>query len=307
MKKSVIRVCLFFVLLFSANTSLFCQNEEAVDTEPVPSRKKSKFLTGIYVGSYFANKYSASTYNGYGFDIDGNRNTFLNSFMYQKIKNEYGGGYGQRDLIADAIGIDQYQWDFNESDMPFNMRYTPAVLVGANFKIPLSSKSAVLVNISGTKLNIEGNFTMTLLKPANPNPAINTNIKTFTIKGGEQRLLFQLGYQHLFGEDAKFNFLLEGGLIGTLTKFDRNYIYINDLQIDLTYYVNQTINPAPYPTRVPVGFGIGAFAGMGANIDVSSKFNVQLLYSPTYEKINIGTNPKLKLQHAIGLRFYYKF
>lgn len=299
---------LFLILLFTATAPVFAQDNDDTDQSESPARSKAKFLTGLYFGSYFANKYSAGTYSGYGFDIDGNRNAFENSFMHQKIINEYGGGYGQHDVIADELGVDHTQWQFNESDMPFNMHYTPAIIVGANFKIPLNARSSLLVNVNGTKLNIEGNFTISTKTPnGNTNPAINPNVRNFPIKGGEQRLFFELGWQHLFGEDDKFNFLLEGGLIGTLTKFDKNYIYINTLQIDLTNYVNQTLYPAPYPTRRPIGFAMGAFAGMGANIDVSSKFNVQLVYNPTYEKINIGVDPKLKFQHGLGLRFYYKF
>ncbi len=307
MKISFPAFALLMVLLLVQSQYLLGQDEETTDQTLRSHPRKSRLLTGIYFGSYFANKYSASAYNGYGFDIYGTRNTFFNSWMYQKIVMENGGGYGQHDYIADALGVDQKQWGFSESDMPFNMHYTPAIVVGASFKIPLNDRNFLLVNVNGTKLNIEGNFTISLIKPSNPNPAITNTISSFPIKGGEQCLFFQAGFQHLFGQDDKFNFLLEGGIVGTLSKFDRNYIYINTLQIDLTYYANQALYTGSYPIKRPVGFAVGAFAGMGANIDVSSKFNVQLLYSPSYEKIAIGNNPKLKLQHGIGLRFYYKF
>jgi len=297
---------LILILVVTAYTNIFAQDEDTRDETLRSHPRKSKFLTGLYVASYFANKHSASTYNGYGFDIDGNRNPFENSFMHQKIINEYGGGYGQHDYIADAIGVDQRQWTFNESDMPFNMHYIPAIVIGVNFRIPVARKSSLIINVNGTKLNVEGNFTLGTIKPNNPNPLVNTNVQTHVIKGGEQRLFFQAGFQQLFGANDAFNFLLEGGVAGTLSKFDRNYVLINDLKIDLTYYVNQTLYPAPYPTKNPVGFGLGAFAGMGANID-AEKFNVQFVYTPSFEKINIGTDPKHKLQHALGIRFYYKF
>lgn len=275
------------------------------DDESLPL-KKTKLMTGLYVGSYFANKYSASTYNGYGFDIEGNQNTFENSFMHQKIINEYGGGYGQYDQVADAIGVDQKQWTFNESDMPTNMRYTPSIMVGFNCRIPVEKKSAFLININGSKLNVEGNFTITKIRPQGTNPAFNNNIVVCGIRGAEQRLLMQVGFQQLFGSDEKFNFFGEIGLNGTLAKYDRNYIFINELQIDLTYYVNQTLYPAPGPTRKPVGFGVGAFAGLGTNFEINPKFAVQFLYTLSHEKVNIGNNPTLKLQHAIGLRVYFK-
>ena len=82
-------------------------------------------------------------------------------------------------------------------------------------------------------------------------------------------------------------------------------IYINNLQIDLTYYLNQAIYPAPGPLRRPVGFGVGAFAGLGINVNINPKFTLQLLYTPSFEKVNIGTAPVLKLQNALGLRVYY--
>jgi hypothetical protein len=302
----------FFMVAFTLGSRSFAQHNDPSSTpadadHPSP-RKKSKVLTGFYVGSFFANKYSASNYNGYGFDIDGNRNTFLNGFMHQKIINEYGGGYGQFDQIAQALNVDQGRWVFSESDMPTNMRYVPAIMVGLNFKIPVMKMSSIIFNVNASKLNVEGNFTINLLRPLGTvNPGTNPNLLTFPIKGSEQRLNFQLGFQHVFGDpDDPFGFLVEAGFIGTLAKFNTNTIYINNLTIDLTYYVNQTINPAPNPTRRPIGFGIGAFAGLGFNIEMNPKFTLQLLYSPTQEKVNFGTAPTLKLQNGVGLRVYYK-
>jgi hypothetical protein len=297
---------LLFILIWISSSPGFAQDQEEQDPDQPPVQKKTRFLTGLYAGSYFANKYTASTYNGYGFDVDGNRNTFLNSFMYQKIKNEYGGGYGYYDQVAEALGVDQRQWEFNESDMPSNMRYVPSILVGINFKVPVDKKGALIINVNGAKLNVEGNFTMTLLRPPGTNPATNDNIKTFPIRGSEQRMLFQLGYQWIFGDDEKFNFFGEIGFNGTLAKFDKNMIYINNLQIDLTSYWNQALYPSPGPTKRPVGFGLGAFAGFGINLDTGPKFIVQILYTLSDEKVNIGTNPALKFQHGVGLRAYYK-
>ena len=296
----------FFLLLIILSVKTNAQNNNDKDEAETKIYKKSKILSGFYIGSYFANKYSASTYDGYGFDVNGNQNSFLNSFMYQKIKNVYGGGLGQFDQIASALGVDQGQWEFNESDMPINMRYVPAIMLGFNFKIPVSENSAFIFNLNGSKLAIEGNFTITLLKVLGSNPAINSNIKTFAIKGTEKRLLFQLGYQKIFGTDDNINFFGEIGFNGTLSQYNSNTIYINELQIDLTYYLNQNNNPITSPTKPPTGFGLGAYAGLGLNINLNSQFTMQLLYSPSHEKINIGNKPTLKLQNSIGVRLYYK-
>lgn len=266
---------------------------------------------GFYLGSYFANKYNASAYNGYGFDMDGNQNTFVNSNIYQNIKNVYGGGFGQTDQIAVALGVDPQRWDFSESDMPTNMRYTPAIMLGFNFKVPVNPKSSILLNVNGSVLNIQGNFTITkLMAQTQPvNPASNPNIVVCPIYGKEQRMQFELGFQHLFGDDENFNFLLEAGLLGTLAKFDGSWIYINNLRIDLPYYsAIYSYTSGLYTssaTKVPVGFGIGAFTGMGINMNLNPKFNMQILYNLSQEKVNLGVNPKLKFQNALGLRVYY--
>ena len=301
------KTALLLIFLLACGTKICAQtNDDEQDAPLNTPHKKPKFLTGLYVGSYFANKYTASMYNGYGYDLSGNQNSFTNSWINQRINMEYGGGYGQYDQVAAALGVDPGTWTFNESDMPFSMRYTPAIMVGANFKIPVNPKSSLLFNVNGTKLNAQGAFNITLNRPQNPNPANNTNILTFPIRGSEQRLLFQLGFQHLFGDDEKFNFILECGLTGTLSKFNQNTVYINKLTINLAQYTNSAQYYMSVPGRKPVGFGIGAYAGTGLNIDMSDKFNVQILYMPTYEKVNMGNNPTQKWQHSIGMRFYFK-
>jgi hypothetical protein len=296
---------LIFSLLLGQTEYGRAQSGEDPDNEHA-HLKKSKFLTGVYIGSYFANNNTASAYNGYGFDPDGNRNLFVNSLMYQKIINEYGGRYGQPDMIAAALGVDQGQWDFNESDMPTNMRYVPSIMVGLNFKLPVTKKSAFIFNVNAARLGIEGNFTISTLRPPTTNPAFNNNIHVFGIRGSEQRLLFQLGFQQVFGVSDKINVFAELGLNATLTKYDRNTIFINGLQIDLMHYVNQTLYPSPYPYRRPVGFGIGAFAGLGVNMEVNPKITLQFLYSPSHERVKIANSSNLKLQHALGMRVYYK-
>lgn len=296
-------VFVFSVLPF---TCALAQAQEEDNEEQAPAAQKSKLLTGFFVGSYFANKYSAAAYNGYGFDLDGKQNSFANSLMHQKIKNEFGGGYGQADQVALALGVDPKQWEFNESDMPVNMRYTPAIMLGFNFRVRVDKTSAILLNVNGARLNVEGNFTISTLKPGtSSNPVLNNNVKTFPIKGQEQRLIFQLGYQKIFGQDEKTHVMAELGFNGTLAKYEKNWIHINDLTIDLTQYINQTQFPAPVPGRVPVGFGIGAFAGAGLNVPINPKFTLQMLYTLSHEKVNFGINPALKLQHALGLRIYY--
>ncbi len=295
------------LLLLICNTSIIAQ-ETTDDTDtPTDTVSKKGLRLGLYVGSYFANKYTAGMYDGYGFDIDGNRNNWENSLMNQKINMEYGGyGYsGQEDQIAKELNVDYHTWTFDASDMPMNMKYSPAFSVGLNCIYSVDKKNAVLLNIDALKLKIGGNFTIITPYQAGTSVIGNDRIKTFSIVGGEQRMLFQFGYQRILGDNDKFNFFAEGGLHLTLTKFDKNEVMINNLKIDLLSYYNQTAYSSALLVKKPIGTGWGIFAGCGANITMNKKFTIQLLYSPTYEKINIGINPRLKFQNSVGLRAYY--
>lgn len=292
--------------LFANGIAVFSQENGDEDNEQVANKEsKKRFHFGFLLGSLFANQYTASVYDGYGFDMNNNKYSFESSLMNQKINNEYGHGYGQPiDQIALALNVEPNDWRFNESDMPINMHYLPAFLVGMQCRYSVDNRNAILLNVNGSKLLINGAFTI-YTNPPSGSTQINNGLKTFPIVGGEQRLMFQIGYQRILGNDEKFNFFVEGGLHGTLAKYDKNYIQINNLQIDLLTYYNQNGYSSPNIVSRPLGFGFGAFSGLGVNLTVKSKWTIQLLYSPTYEQINIHIEPVLKFQQSAGVRCYY--
>lgn len=308
--KKISTFLLLSSLLLITNFSS-AQEEETTDTETSttdqePYVQKKGFRFGLYIGSYFANQYTANMYDGYGFDIDGNRNNWDNSLMNQKINLELGGkGYsGQIDQIAIALNVDPQTWTFTPGDMPTNMRYSPTMMLGLHTIYSVDVANSILINLNLVNLTASGNFTIVTPQQSNSSQ-INDRIKTFEIRGREQRMMLQFGYQHIFGESSKINWLVEGGLHATLAKFDKNEIQINNLRVDLTSYFNNAAFASALLFRRPVGFGMGAFAGVGANLNLNPKMTIQLLYNPTYERIDMGVSPALKLQHAIGLRAYY--
>ncbi len=298
---------LFSLLLLS--NFCFSQDDNA-DTPPVTNKSTKGFHLGIYTGTLFANKYTASLYDGYGWDWNGNKNSFYNSFIYNKIWIEYGahGAFsGQPDRIATALGVQHTDWFFDETDMPRpnSLKYNIAFLVGLQGRYCFDKKSAVLFSVNGSKLTVNGDFQITVT-PISAQTGIpgNTNYRTFSIVGGEQRMIFQTGYQRIMGDDPKLNFLWEAGPVVTLVKFERNLINISGLTIPLTTYYNP-YGMALYNARNLTGVGFGAFAGLGMNISISPKWTIQLVYDASFEQIKLGQGPKLKLQHAIGFRAYY--
>ncbi len=303
---------LLFVLFSGYCFSQQTGDDQSSETASPKKLKKEKdqswkgFHAGLYLGGFFANNYTAALYNGYGYDQDGNPNDFGNSFMYRRIMIDYGGNYGQTiDQVALALGVNHGDWMFDQSDMPASVTYNTAFMIGAHLQYGITKKDGIILNVNTAQLNLTGNFTIVLTNPLiGPQQPGYQNIKTFAITGGEQRMMFQLGYRRVLGNDDKFNFFIEGGPAFNLTKFMKNQITINNLQIDLTYYYNQTYYTT-YHAKYLIGVGFGAFAGFGFNFKMNPKISLEVVYTPSYEKISIGYEPKYTLQNAIGAKIFY--
>lgn len=301
-----------FLLVFLFISGLcLAQDEENAD-KPVTDRKVKGFHLGVYTGTLFANKYTASLYDGYGWNWDGKKNDFEHSFIYNKVWMEYGahGAFaGQTDRIALALGVQHTDWSFDESDMPLpnSLKYNIAFMVGLNTRYCFNKKSSIIANFNATRLTVNGNFQITLqpISAQTGQPGA-INYRTFSILGGELREILQVGYQSVEGDDEKLNFFWEIGPLITLSKFERNEILINSLRIPLTSFYNP-YGVLQYNARNLTGIGYGAFLGGGFNITLGTKWTVQLLYTASYENIKLLQDSKLKLQHNAGVRAYYNF
>jgi hypothetical protein len=301
--RQVITFSLSLLLLLNCKTQ-FAQAGGSDDSDNHAKGKTGKgFHFGLFVGSLFANKYTANLYDGYGIDADGFKHDFTSSDMNRKINFEYGGGNGLPDRIAPALNCNPGEWTFDQTDMPVNMKYTPAISVGLEMRYGMTSRDAIILNANGTKLTATGDFTIVVNQPQ-IGIVVPNSIRTFPIIGGEQRLVLQLGYQRILGDNDKLNCFLEGGATFSMAKFDQNIININGLVIDLSTYYN-TLGNVEYHAKNLTGVGFGAFAGFGINLAMSPKWTVQLVYDPSLEKINIGQGPEYTLQHSVGLRAYY--
>lgn len=273
------------------------------------------FHAGLFVGAFWANKYTAYLYDGYGFDQNGQRNTFNNSILYNQIVNVYGGANGGVDYIAQLLNVNHSDWYFNEQDMPTNLRYTTTYLVGLNTRYQINKKASITLNINGSRLTVNGKFTISSTNSSNfgSGSASQSKLHQFTILGAEQRLMFQLGYQRILGKNEKLNFMVEGGLNFILSKAQKNQAILNsedqnNSQNNITIDLMSIYNQSPYnyySAKYLVGGGIGAFGGIGFNLNINPRYTIQLLYNPSYDRVSLGYNPKFKMQHGFGLRVYY--
>jgi hypothetical protein len=152
-----------------------------------------------------------------------------------------------------------------------------------------------------------GNFTLqTRNTSVNPGLQEWTNHQ-FAVSGIEQRLYFQLGYSRILGNHEKANFIIEGGLSGNYVSVKEHDAHINALDINLTYFEDNLHGLSNTFYTHYTGWGFGGFAGLGLNLTMGPKYTIQVLYTPSYEKINNGPEPATGVHHAIGLRAYYNF
>ena len=311
----ILKSSFFFLLLFLVSTSALAQDDTTGTDDNAPKKFKMRkgFQLGFVIGACKANNYTAALYNGYGLDVYGQTNTFANSLMYQQIVNVYGGANGLGpDRIAQALGVAPGTWTFGQGDMPLNVTYNIAFTAGVQLRYAITSKDAILLNANTSRISIGGNFTIETPVPASNGFQTNnntTNVQTFPIIGAEQRTTIQLGYQHIFGDDdARVAFFMEGGLNVNLDKMMKNQININNLVIDLTSaYAYQYTNYSAFNSKYLSGVGFGGFLGLGINININPKWLVQVVYNPSFDKINIGADPKYTFQNTLGIRGYYCF
>ena len=300
-RHSLIRYYFFlaFVLLSAAS---YAQDSEESTKSAI---RTSRFHMGLYFSTLFPGSGTTSVYDGYGYDVNGNKNDFGNSFMYRNIVIFYGGSGSQPDRVAEALGVNHGDWSFDESDMPGNMKYNVGLALGFQSRFSIDDNNSIMLNFTASKLSLGGDFTITILSnPQQPQPPGYLNVRTFGITGSEQRFVFQLGYQHMFGEEGGFNFFTEGGAVCTLAKFLTNPIAINSLKVDLASYYNQP-QYDDFRLHHLKGVGFGGWAGCGLTSAAYAKTTLQLVYNLSLETIALGLNPKLSMQHYVGLRAYY--
>jgi len=282
------------------------------DSTAVSSSPHKGFHAGLFIGGFWANAQTAYLYDGYGFDEYGQRNSFNNSILYNQIVNVYGNG--NNDLIAQLLNVNHTDWQFTQSDMPVNLRYTTTYLVGFNTRYQLDRKQNIMININGTKLAVNGKFTITTTNNSGgyQTPGAASRVNQFTIVGAEQRLMFQFGYQHILGKNEKINVVLEGGFNIIMSKAQKNQALLmsdqNNGAYNLAIDLMSVYNTPPYnyySARYLIGVGIGAFGGVGLNFNLNPRYSVQLMYTPSYDRIALGYAPEFKMQHGCGLRVYY--
>jgi hypothetical protein len=260
---------------------------------------------GIYVGAFFSSPYSAKLYDGYGFDRDGQPNSFANSWMNQKINVQLRNPGIGGDVVAQELGVNPGEWEFAEVDMPINLKYNIAFNFGLQGRYHINHRDVILFNLNFMRLTVNGQFTIRTNSSQPVGELFPNPVRTFGIRGQEQRIMFQLGYQRILSDNETFNWLMELGVDVTLAKFEKSEIQIGNTVHDLTTSPNIQGQDL-IQRRNLTGAAVGAFAGFGGQVEAGEKWVIQLLYNPLFQKVNLGTDTKYGLHHSIGLRAIYQ-
>lgn len=238
------------------------------------STKKSAngFYLGANIGLYFANKNTAQYYNGAG--VNGVDSVINHSYNYPQIR-------------------EKLNYDFRLAELPTKMRYNPSLLFGLNARYSIKN-FGIFANFNITKLKTKDIFTIEVLDPAN---TLSEKIyRQETISGSEQRAIIDLGFNYIFKSKGIVRPFIELGVNINDTKFLDNKISIEGLDFNIVNYYYS------YYHLEQGGIGIGAFAGLGAEMTFSEFITIDPRINLYYTKINLGDYDEYKLNSA----FYFR-
>ncbi|MBU0486329.1 MAG: hypothetical protein KKA07_08215 [Bacteroidetes bacterium] len=268
----------FFVLLFvsagvtTAQTVLCPKPAISIKLLPVYNEEEEPDLTGFYIGGnigfYFANKVTASYYNGRGVNnVDSVLNDRGSTIISQNHK-----------AIKEALG--GYDFQFNPEDLPLDMKYDPSINIGFFMKYNTTNNSGFFLLFNYTKLQAIGGFNIEV--DMYNNGFSEPVYEQCNIYGVEERINFDFGYNRSFQIDKTAAFFLEGGLNINDTKLLHNKIQVAGLEFEITnpYYSMYNLQQG--------GMGAGVFVGAGFNLNFNNIFSLDPGVTCYLTRINMG-------------------
>ncbi len=296
-------------ILFATTLSAQVYNYE--DGEgPVPADSVGGFYFGLNLGGYWANANTAYIYGGYGYDRGGAILPFSTSWLNRAIQ----GDVTARNRTSTAMGLAPGEWQFTESDMPGPMSFTGSFMYGGHVRYMFNVDFGVFLEFNGTNPVTIGQFTIEDLTATNPDPSQNQRLRTFGIRGEEQRLMINMGLHKVMfresreaqGKSTTVLPYFDAGVNMTFVKFEENFIDLGSSvgTVDLTIFFNQQgqyIDQANLLT----GVGFGAFAGTGGQIRLARKFTIDIGYVASFEQIKLGEVNERGIQHQAIFKAIY--
>ena len=230
---------------------------------------------GANFGFYFAHKGTANFYNGSG----------TNDIAYV-LDNFY-----QREDIEEMIGY-RIDTSFNPPwELPQNMRYDPAMMIGFYFKYNFSKNFALYFQTSYVKLKTTDIFILHLQKYQT---TLEPTYNQYGIMGSEERFTIEAGVIQEFEMNDVVRLYVETGINTVNTKVLLNKIEVEGLEYSIVnIYGNQSYVPntplQQYDMRQG-GFGWGISFGTGIRLVFNEHVSIDPGFSLYLQNVIIQDN-----------------
>ncbi|MEM9053216.1 MAG: hypothetical protein AAGC47_14275 [Bacteroidota bacterium] len=305
MNRSFLLILALFVLSLSAKGQVY--NYEDGEGPVDPDSIKGLYI-GLNLGYYFANNNSAYIYGGYGYQRDGQINDFANAWLNQSLQ----GNPERVRQTSTALGLAEGEWAFTEDDMPGVMQFSGSFMWAGHLRYMFNADFGMYAEVGGTNPVTVGEFTIQTFG-ASSDPTQNQPLRTFGIRGEEQRLLVNMGLHRVLlreslekaGKSTALLPYIDVGLNFTFTQFEENFYSLDDGRVqDLTVFFNQQ-NQFVDQANLLTGSGFGGFVAVGGQITLGSKFTLNVGYNASFEQVRLGEVNERGIQSQIVLKAIY--
>lgn len=234
--------------------------------QPVSTTRGLTWVYGINIGGYFAHSSTANYYNGSG---EHNVEIALN-----RIHN--------RDRLIN--NVDEIIDNFEIGELPLNMHYSPAVLIGFFGGLSFSKTLSLIGEFNYTQLSVADKFTIYTDKFTSTSEPY---ILLSDIYATEERIELRLGIQYTLYTDSYVHPFIESGINITDTKVVENKVLVEGMEFSIREIRSEYYNVRDY------GMGFGIYTSAGIHMEVSDNFSFRMGGSVSYSQINLGENNQI--------------
>lgn len=234
------------------------------------------FSYGLNLGAYFANNATANYYNGSG------RNDLEQAIMRQHNYNR----------IRESLG-----YDFELHELPSNMSYSPAMLVGVFGTLHFNPRTSLHAEFNYARIRLQDQFTLRIMR-GDPG-LIGHDIERYNILGTEERSDIRIGIQQTYlSKNRPVHPFIEAGVNMINTKARENRVQIAGISYSIL-----NLTDTRYGFRDD-GISFGAYTGSGIRMDIGESYALALGAHANFANINLGENNKYNLHYSIFVRLF---
>ena len=283
----------FYSQVNSAKPESRDKTHSSTGSEEKEGKEKEKIIRwnfGINIGTYFANKYPASFYNG----SPGNENTvnyvLSNKYWYDEIKKA---------LRA------SYKVTVSENGYPADMHYNFVMSGGLFIRYNFNRNWGLCLDVNYTQLKAED--------------MVQYDIDTVTyltyrqyvmepIRGIERRVHLDLLLQRNFWLKSNIYFFLQGGMNLNYTRVTKNSIYIEGAEYSIVnIYASPYIPGVQMVENVVIqgGVGYGFALGGGMGFPLIDQLGIEPGGFINYNNVALLGYPDFKISYGFYVRFLF--